>query len=125
MDIKVVGMTPADKTDLEKIQEKNDESLPQKVVDGVEPGLINDIAVKQVLEIDRNDKTYDDDVKTLVKWAKQQTGGDDPKELKWAIRDLRMRVGTPSFGDSIKHLTRFAYLDLEEKRIKEEKQKFI
>jgi hypothetical protein len=125
MDIKVVGMTPPDKTDMEKIQEENERSLPQQILDGAEPGIIENIAVKQVLEIERNNTDYDDDVKTLVKWAKEQTGSDDPQELKWAIRDLRMRLGTPNLGDAIKHLTRFAYLDLEEKRIKKEKQGFI
>lgn len=124
MDIKIVG-TPPDKTDLEKIQEENDRAMPQQVVESAEPGVIENIAVKQVLEIDRDDTNYDGDVKTLVKWAKEQTGSDDPTELKWAIRDLRMRLGTPNLGDSIKHLSRFAYLDLEEKRIKKEKQGFI
>lgn len=124
MDIKVVGMTQ-DKTDLEKIQEKNDESLPQSVIESSEPGEIAIIAVKQVLEIDRDSTDYDSELSTLVDWAREQTGGDDPTELKWAIRDLRMRIGTPSFGDAIKHLSRFAYLDLEEKRIKKEKQSFI
>lgn len=124
MDIKIVG-TPPDKTDMEKIQEKNDDSLPQSVVEGTEPGMISTIAVKQVLEIDRDSTDYDSELSILVDWAREQTGGDDPTELKWAIRDLRMRIGTPSFGDAIKHLSRFAYLDLEEKRIKKEKQGFI
>ncbi len=124
MDIKVVG-TPPDKTDVEKIQEANDRAMPQQVVDGGNEGEINTIAVKQVLEIERDNMDYDEDLKILVKWAKGQVDDDDPISLKWAIRDLRMRLGTPNFGDSIKHLTRFAYLDLEEKRIKSEKQKFV
>lgn len=125
MDIKIVDHTPRTKTDLETIQERNDESIPQQVIDGAEPGMIDSIAVKQVLEIDRDSKDYDDDIKILVDWAKTKVDGDDPIQLKWAIRDLRMRLGTPAFGDSIKHLSRFAYLDLEEKRIKKEKQKFV
>lgn len=118
-------MTPPDKTDMEKIQEKNDESLPQKVLESSEPGEIANIAVRQVLEIKNDSKDYDEDVNTLVKWAKTQVDSDDPTEIKWAIRDLRMRLGTPTLGDSIKHLSRFAYLDMEEKRIKSEKQKFV
>jgi len=125
MDIKIVDHTPRTKTDLEKVQESNDNSMPQQTVEGVEPGMIDGIAVRQVLEIDRDSKDYDDDIKILVDWAKTQVDGDDPVKLKWAIRDLRMRLGTPAFGDSIKHLSRFAYLDLEEKRIKKEKQRFI
>lgn len=125
MDIKIVDHTPQTKTDLEKLQDKIDESLPQQVLDGAEPGMIDNIAVKQVLEIDRDSKEYDSDIKTLVDWAKSQVDDHDPIKLKWAIRDLRMRIGTPAFGDSIKHLSRFAYLDLEEKRIKKEKQNYI
>ena len=45
-------------------------------------------------------------------------------DIKWAVRDLRMRIGTPTFGDSTQHLARFAYLDMEEKRIKAEKETF-
>ena len=122
MDIKIVSPTP---TDVEEIEAKNEESLPQQVLDGATPDMINSIAVKQVLEIDRDNTDYDEDVETLVKWAKEQVDGDDPMELKWAIRDLRMRLGTPAFGDAIKHLSRFAYLDSEEKRIKKEKRNLI
>lgn len=122
MDIKIISATP---TDVEQIEAKNEESLPQQVLDGATPEMINTIAVKQTLEIDRDNTDYDEDVETLVRWAKEQTDSDDPQEIKWAIRDLRMRLGTPSYGDSIKHLSRFAYLDSEEKRIKREKREFI
>lgn len=122
MDIKIVGATP---TDVEKIEAANEESLPQQVLDGATPDMINDIVVKQVLEIGRDDAEYDDEVKILVEWAKGQIDGDDPMDLKWAVRDLRMRLGTPTLGDPIKHLARFAYLDMEEKRIKAEKRNLI
>lgn len=122
MDIKI---TQPSKTDVEIIEERNNESIPQQVIDGGNEGEINEIAVKQVLELDRDDTDYDDEIETLIKWAKRQVDDDDPQSLKWAIRDLRMRLGTPSMGDAIKHLARFAYLDLEEKRVKEEKRKFI
>ena len=125
MDIKIVGMTPPDKTDVEQLQEKNDESMPQQTLESSEPGVINGIAVRQVLELGPHDSEHDGDVKILVEWAKEQVGEDDPMKLKWAVRDLRMRIGTPSFGDPIKHLSRFAYLDLEEKRIKAEKRNFV
>ena len=118
-------VTPPDKTDLEKLQAKNEESLPQQILEGGNEGEINHIAVKQVLEVERDSTEYDKEINTLVQWAKQQTDDHDPMSLKWAIRDLRMRLGTPNFGDAIKHLARFAYLDLEEKRIKSEKRRFV
>lgn len=121
-DIIITKPTP---TDVEVLQAKNDESLPQQVVEGGNEGEIDYIAVKQVLEIDRDSTEYDKDISTLVEWAKLQTGNSDPMEMKWAIRDLRMRLGTPTYGDAIKHLARFAYLDLEEKRIKKAKTEFV
>lgn len=123
MDIKIT--TKPTSTEAAKIQEQNEKSLPQQTVDGDNFGEINHIAVKQVLDIGRDDNSYDSDINILVNWAKSQTDSDDPMELKWIVRDLQMRLGTPLHGDSIKQLSRFAYLDLEEKRIKKEKSTFI
>lgn len=92
MDIKITKPTP---TDLEVLQERNEDSVDSGKVDGDNSGEIDHIAVKQVLEIDRDDSSYDEDVQRLVRWAKAQSDSDDPTELKWVIRDLRMRLGTP------------------------------
>lgn len=115
MDIKIVGATP---TDTEVLQEKE-----EKVLEGGNDGEINTIAVRQVLELDSSSE-YDGEIKTLIDWAKQTTGSDDYTEIRWAIRDLQMRLGTPLHGDNVKNLARFAYLDLEEKRIQKEKKTF-
>lgn len=120
-----ITITQPTKTDLEVLQERNDASMPQQVIEDGDAGEISHIAVKQVLELDRDTSDYDNEINTLVDWAREQTGGDDPIELKWAIRDLRMRLGTPTHGDAIKHLARFAYLDLQEKKIKSEKRDFV
>lgn len=121
MQIEIVEPT---KTDLEKIQERNEASLPQQVLEGGDPGEISQISVKQVLELNYDQSEYDEEVAILARWAREQVG-DDPTQIKWAVRDLKLRVGTPTFGDPIKHLSRFAYLDLQEKQIKREKQQFI
>lgn len=117
MNIRVI--TP-DLTDVEKLEREYSE--PPSSVEGDNAGEINSIAVRQVLDVDAGE--YDDEVNTLVKWA-QSKGKQDPLEIKWAIRDLRMRLGTPTFGDHIKHLSRFAYLEMEESRIKREKDSFM
>lgn len=111
-------------TDVEILEEKQEEVAPSHL-DGSVPGEINTIAVKQVLEIEDSDMSrYEGDIKTLIDWAKTTTGSDDYADLKWAIRDLQLKIGTPAFGDRIKNLSRFAYLDLEEKKIKKEKESF-
>lgn len=120
MDIKITNQDQ-----IEAIQEANDQSIePQQIIESREPGEMDYIAVKQVFEIDRDSVDYDDDINILARWAREQTKSTDPLEIKWAIRDLRMRLGTPTFGESIKHVARFAYLDMEEKRIKREKSSF-
>jgi len=108
-------------TDVEVLEAKE-----TATIEGGDGNQINTIAVHQVLEIDGDsDKaTYQEDVKTLIEWAKEKTGSDDYAELKWAIRDLQLKIGTPAFGDRIKNLARFAYLELEENRIKKEKDTF-
>lgn len=117
MEIKIIK---PDSTDVEEIETEHNNS---EGLEGDNAGEISKIAVKQVLDIERDDSDYDDDVSTLVKWAKMKAG-DDPMDMKWAIRDLQMRLGTPTYGDHIKHLTRFAYLEMEENRIKKEKDSF-
>lgn len=114
-----------DKADV--IEKSVEESKPALTVDGAMPDQINTIAVHQLLEITDDEKKslYENDVKTLLEWAKTKTQSTDPFELKWAIRDLQLKVSTPSFGDAIKHLARFAYLDLEESRLKEEKRSYF
>ena len=117
MDIKIVQ---ADGTELEELTREHKE--PGKI-EGDTEGQIDQIAVKQVLELERDDNEYEGEIQTLIDWAKAN-GAEDYTDIKWAIRDLRMRLGTPAFGDHIKHVARFAYLDLEEKRIKSEKESF-
>lgn len=113
----------------EEIEKNIDTSIEkeQSTVDGAMPDEINTIAVHQMLEINDDEKKhlYENDVKTLIEWAKTKTQSSDPFELKWAIRDLQLKVSTPAFGDAIKHLSRFAYLDLEELKLKEEKRRFF
>lgn len=117
MEIKIIKPDPTEVEELER-----DYSSPNSV-DGDNDGEINQIAARQVLEIDRDNTDYDDEIDILVRWAKAN-GAEDYQDIKWAIRDLRMRLGTPTFGDHIKHISRYAYLDLEEKRIKSEKDQY-
>jgi len=107
----------ASKTDLEILEEKENATVEDG--DGTK---IESIAVAQTLEVD-GDK-YGNEIKTLVEWAKQKTGSEDYMDLKWAVRDLRIKLGTPTFGDPIKNMARFAQLDLDESRIKKEKESF-
>lgn len=117
MDIKIIGASPSE---TETIEAKETQTI-----EGSSGDEINTIAANQVLEIEDGDRArYSGEVQTLLEWAKSKTGSDDYQELKWAIRDLQLKIGTPPFGDRIKNLARFAYLELEEKRIQQEKKSF-
>lgn len=105
------------KTDVEKLEERDVGKL-----EGDNAGEINQIAVQQVLEIEGGD--YENEIETLIEWAKQKTGSEDYMDLKWAVRDLRLKLGTPTFGDPIKNMARFARLDLDEDKIKKEKESY-
>jgi hypothetical protein len=120
MDITIVKPTPTDTEVLEESQKEDYSTL-----EGANDGEINTIAAYQVLDIEQDDRSrYSKEINTLVEWAKQTTGSDEHEKLQWAIRDLKMKLSTPPHEARIKYLARFAYLDLEEKRIKKEKASF-
>lgn len=74
---------------------------------------------------DKQFSKYQTDFKTLVDYAKSQTTDHSPENLKWIIRSLELKLGTPHFGeDRVKFITRYAYLLKEEHRINDEKKKF-
>lgn len=87
-------------------------------------GEISRVAVAQVFnmksdEIGENKQKMD----TLIKWAKEQTEDHSMQNLKWVIKNLEMRLGSPAFGENrITKVARYAALDLEGKRIEREKE---
>lgn len=107
----------ASKTDTEMLEEKEN-----AMVEDGNGTRIESIAVAQTLEIEGSD--YENEINTLIEWAKQKTGSEDYMDLKWAVRDLRLKLGTPTFGDPVKNMARYAQLDLDEARIKKDKESF-
>jgi hypothetical protein len=68
---------------------------------------------------------YDSKINTLIDYAKMKTDDHSPEGLKWALRTLGLKLGTPPMGEKvIDYLTRYAYLDLESRKIELEKEKF-
>lgn len=116
MDIKIIEASPTETETLEK------RDAEVQKLEGANDGEINQIAVKQVLEVEGSE--YDSEIKTLIEWAKEKTGSSEYADLKWAIRELSLKIGTPTHGDRVKNLARFAYLELEGNRIEQEKKSF-
>jgi len=121
MDIKIVGEPEVQTVD------NPVEKQPDKM-EVVNPYAIEEMSIHQMLEIDgdADKQKYTPEIKTLYNWVKTQTKDLSPENIKWTIRELQLKLGTPPFGeDRAKHLSRFAYLDMEGKKIEEEKKKYM
>jgi hypothetical protein len=119
MDIKVVSPDgkPAELVDVKQ---------PETMVNS-QPDDLYQREIGRVLGVENESEfnKYQINLKTLVDFAKTQTTDHSPESLKWVIRSLETKLGTPPFAeDRIKFITRYAYLLSEEKKISEEKKKF-
>lgn len=120
MDIKIV--TPEGKP----IETKDVPTTSEGLV-GSQPDEMYQKSIGQVLGIEDNSEfnKYQPQLKTLVDYAKSVTTDHSPENLKWIIRSLNAKLGTPPFGeDRIKFISRYTYLLQEGKKIEEEKKKF-
>lgn len=117
MDIKVVDSQGNEPQDLEI---KTPEATP--VVTG---GMLEQ-SVGQMFDLTPSEiSKYSDKIGLLIDYAK--TVVDDPSEMniKWAIRSLQGKVGTPPLGEKwVTFLTKYAWLKLDELRIKKEVQRY-
>lgn len=118
MDIKIVTEG--------KVEEapKEAQAFESETVQGPENFDIK--AIGQVLGLEEKEfSRYDDKLNTLLDYAKMKTEDHSPEGLKWAIRNLELKLGTPQIGEKlIDYITRYAYLELEELRVQKEKEKF-
>lgn len=68
---------------------------------------------------------YSDKIGTLITWAKTQTDDHSPENIKWTIRNLGIKLGSPALGEKmINYLTRFAYLAMEKDKLEEQLDKY-
>lgn len=102
-------------------------SREQTTIEGGSPEEMETKAIGQVLGLETLSQInkYSDNLRTLLSYAKSQTKNHSLESLKWTIRSLGEKLGTPSFAeDRIKYITRYAWFSNEERRIQEEKKKF-
>jgi len=108
--------------DPESVEQKPQEIASSPVNDISRTGLLDELAVSQVmgLETDSERSKYKDEIQNLIQWAKQE-GYKDFTELKWKLRELQTQLGTPPLTEKwITRASRYAYLDMETKRLKDE-----
>ena len=64
-------------------------------------------------------------INLLIDYAKTQTDDHTPEGIKWAIRALQGKVGTPPLGEKwVNYLSKYCYLKLEGLKVKEETEKY-
>jgi hypothetical protein len=62
----------------------------------------------------------------LIDFAKTQTEDRSAEGIKWAIRSLQGKVGTPPLGQKwIDYLSEFCYISLEGMKLEKEKQRYL
>jgi hypothetical protein len=65
-------------------------------------------------------------IDTLIKYAKSKTDDHSPEGIKWALRNLSVKLGTPPLGEKlINYLHGYAKLYLQGKEIEEHKSRFL
>lgn len=121
-----MAITIEENKQTEEVSDKQ-EKEPEKL-EVTNPYGIEEASIHQILELDGDaDKSkYSNEIKTLYNWVKTQTDDLSPENIKWIVRELQLKLGTPPFGeDRVKFLSRFAYLDMEGKKIDKEKEKYM
>lgn len=108
MKIKVVGSTG------EEIKpEVRDYEAPEKTP--VKEGEVILQQVGQLFDLKPTEcQKYANKLRTLIEYAKTQTDDHSVMGIKWTIRSLQGKVGTPPLGQKwIAYLTEYAHLKLE------------
>ena len=113
--------------DLEQPEQKPQEIASSPITDILEDGTLDALAVSQVmgLEKDSERSQYKDEIQTLIKWARQE-GYKDFTELKWKLRALQTKLGTPPLTERwITRASRYAHIDMETRRLQREQEELL
>ena len=99
----------------------NHASIPTVIVDGPQQDEIGLNAMADAMGIENRSERglYSDELKTLLQYARSNASSDSQESLKWAIRKLEIKLGTPPLSENkIRFIRNYAYLLMEEQRIK-------
>lgn len=122
MDIKIV--TPSGES---VGPSKIDSQKPEQIEGPVTPQLeINAMAQVMGLDGDEAEKNRSmEKLETLLEYAKSKTKDHSPENLKWIIRSLELKLGTPPFAEKrINWISRYAYLNMEKRKLDSEIKSF-
>ncbi len=79
-------------------------------------------AVAEALDMEPKEaKQYKDKINTILDYAKNQTDELNPMKVKWIVRSIELKLGTPPLSEKrISQVSRYAYLNQEKERINSE-----
>lgn len=116
--------------DITIVEENKKESViskqPEQISAPVQPEIIRS-SVEQAMGLESQEDMhrYQDKVDILVEYAKTQTKDWSPESIKWVIRSLEMKLGTPPLSEKrINYVAQYAFLCMESAKIEEDKKKF-
>jgi hypothetical protein len=68
---------------------------------------------------------YKDKLGTIIEFVRTQTDDKSPEGLKWAIRSLQGKIGTPPLGEKwVNYLAQYAYIKMESMKMVKEVEKY-
>lgn len=119
MNIKVVDQNQDVNVEPQELTEPVSEVMPD--------GVLLEQQIAQMFDLKPSEiSRYSKQLNGLIEYAKLKSDSHDAANLKWAIRSLSVKVGTPPLGEKLlPYLYRYAYLYLESRKIEAEKEKFL
>lgn len=112
--------------DLDQSTPRQEEAREIRPPEGLDTPITEDLQIRAIaqavgLEDDSEFELSKEKLQTLLDYAKSQTKDHSPESLKWAIRVLETKTGTPPFGEKlVSYLARYAYLVMEKSKIDQE-----
>jgi hypothetical protein len=116
-----------------KIVDANDQEVKQEVQTEMRtqqtPIVDGDLLIQSVGQIfdmrPQEIQASKDKINLLIEYAHSITDDKTTEGLKWAIRSLQGRVGTPPLGEKwLPFLTKYAYLKLEGLKLQKEVEQY-
>lgn len=112
--------------DQPKEETKTEEAPKQTISAPVKPEIMR-MAIEESMGLESAEEKhrYQDKVDTLLEYVKTQTNEWSPESVKWVIRSLELKLGTPPFSEKrINYVAQYAWLCMETQKLEAEKDKF-
>lgn len=114
-------------TNKPKVEETPKETVSENNVSAPVTEELQKDAVYRIMGLDsyEDQHKYRSDVDVLLDWVKAEKPNPSREDIKWALRELEVKLGTPPLAEKkISYFTRFAYLELEGRKLEAEKKMF-